>query len=219
MLAALAVVALGTSCMPRPNVEPGGFLGDYEDFTRAGDGSQRLVYVRSDVDLRRFDRLIIEPVEVVLSEDSLGSPIDPAELAELARYLYTALQVSLRDVYTLVEEPGPTTLRLRAGITDVVATRPGWNTAGTLFVPLRAASAVKRVITGTDLFVGQAAIEAELVDSVSGQRLRAVVDRKAGDKFTLREGTTPWGHVEKAFRQWAFEFRTQLLAGQQAAAL
>jgi hypothetical protein len=166
--------------------------------------------VRPELDLGGYSKIVIEPVAVALAADSTGQAVDPAELSNLARYFRDALVLAVQERYPVVEESGPEVLRLRAAITDVVPTRPVLNTAGTLVVPARVASAGKRAITGTHLFVGEVAIEAELLDSARGTRLIALVDRKAGDKLGLKRGATTWGHVAKAFREWAVAFRVRL---------
>ena len=208
--AAIASVGLLLACAPRPSVTPSGYLGDYSEFRKAGDGSETLVYEKPGVSLRPYRRVILDPVRVMLPEEAAGRPVNPGELAALANYLHDALVIAVRDAYPLADEPADDVLRLRVVITDVIPTRPALNTAGNLLIPVRAVSATKRAVTGTDLFVGQVAIEAEVLDSISNERLIAVVDRKVGTKFQLREGTTTWGHVAKAFRQWAVQFRVRL---------
>jgi hypothetical protein len=205
-VAAIWVLAWG-GCASKPPVEPTGYLGDYSEFQPDPQGTTALIYRKSGLDLARYQRVMIDPVVVVMSADAGGRPVNPENLLRLTRYLRTALVVVLRDAYPVVEEPGEGVLRVRAAITDVIPTRPGLNTMGTLLVPVGAVSLAKRAITGTDLFVGQVAIEAEAVDSETNERLMARVDRKAGRKFALKEGMTTWGHVERAFREWAIGFR------------
>ncbi len=211
-LSACALLAVGGSlaCMPRPPVSPSGYLGDYSGFEPAEDGSERLIYLSPGLELSRYRNVIVDPVEVALDPEAAGQAVDPVDLGRLANYLRTALVVALRSAYPVVEEPGPDVLRLRVAITDVIPTRPAMNTVGTLLIPARIVSAAKRAITGTDLFVGEAEIEAEVLDSRSSERLMAVVDRKAGHKFELKRGATTWGHVEQAFREWAIQFRATM---------
>ncbi len=205
---AVSLCILGLSaCAPKPPVKPSGYLGDYSEFQPAADGSNALRYVKPGLDLARYHKAIIDPVAVALSAESAGQAVNPAELMALSDYMHDALVIALRGAYPVVEEPGEDVLRVRVALTDVIPTKPVRNTIGTLLVPARVVSAAKRAITGTDLFVGQVAIEAEVLDSQTGVRLMALVDRKAGDKFSLKRGTTTWGHVTKAFREWAVGFR------------
>jgi hypothetical protein len=201
------------ACTPKPVVEPSGFLGDYSHFEKLPDRGNALRYQKTDLDLAQYEAFILDTVIIDLRPDSDGQHVEASELIKLSRYLHAALQIALREAYPVVAEPGAGVARLRVAITDVEATRPAANTAGTLLVPLRVVSASKRAVSGTDLFVGSVAIEAELVDSLSGERLIAVVDRKAGDKFHLKEGATTWGAVERAFREWAVGFRRTLDEG------
>ena len=202
--------ALLLACAPRPPVHPSGFLGDYSDFVRASDESETLIYERPGLDLRPYKRVLLDPVQVALAPEAADRPVNPAQLTALAKYLEDAIVIALRDAYPLAEEPGEDVLRLRAALVDVIPTRPALNTVGTLALPARAASAAKRAITGTDLFVGQVAIEAELLDSQTGERLLAIVDRKAGGKFRLKEGMTTWGQVARGLREWAVQFRLRM---------
>ncbi len=106
-------------------------------------------------------------------------------------------------------EPGPGVMVVRAAITDVVPTRPLLNLA-TSVPPARGASMAKRVITGTHLFVGRVSIEAEVLDSVTGERLVAYVDRAAGGKMNPVRGLTTWGQVKAALDDWAAKLRQGL---------
>jgi len=203
----LMLLWLPAGCTGTPRVAPTGLLGDYSEFLPAADDPERLVYRRPGRSLAEFDAVMIEPVQIALAPESAGNAVDPQELARLAKYLHDALVLAMRGAYPVVDAGGPRVLRVRVALTDVIATRPVLSTTGTLALPVRVVSAGKRVISGTDLFVGEVEVEAELVDSQSGERVLGVVDRKAGDNFSLRRGTTPWGHVEKAFREWAVAFR------------
>ncbi len=208
-LTALACAFL-FGCASRPPVEPSGFLGDYSGFVRASNDSETLLYEKPGLDLTRYDRVLFDPVRIALAPEAADRPVDPAQLAALAKYFEDALKIAVRNAYPIAEEPGEDVLRLRAALVDVIPTRPTLNTVGTLALPVRAASAAKRAITGTDLFVGQVALEAELLDSLTNERLLAIVDRKAGTNFQLKKGMTTWGHVTQALRQWAVQFRTRM---------
>ena len=73
-----------------------------------------------------------------------------------------------------------------------------------------AASIIKSAATGTPAAVGQTAVEAELTDSLSGVRLMAAVDERAGRKADLKIGK--WTDVKAAYDFWAERLRTRLTA-------
>ena len=59
------------------------------------------------------------------------------------------------------------------------------------------------------LFVGKAAMEAEITDSMTSKRLAAAVDERAGAK-TLRGIGGKWKDVDNAFNYWAEKIRKRL---------
>ena len=67
------------------------------------------------------------------------------------------------------------------------------------------------IATDTQVFVGKAAIEAEIVDSMTQERLMAGVDQRAGAK-TLRGLGGKWKDVNNAFQYWAERLRERLAA-------
>ena len=123
VLAVLATLVALLACSDgtAPVVEPSGFLGDYSGFGPHPNGTNAPYYRKPGLDLARYGRVIVDPVEVALAPEAAGGPVDPAELTALAEYMHGALLIALRDAYPVVEEPAPDVLRLRVGITDVVA--------------------------------------------------------------------------------------------------
>ena len=63
--------------------------------------------------------------------------------------------------------------------------------------------------TNTAVFVGKAAIEGEITDSVTNERLVAAVDERVGTK-SLSGMFHKWSDVEKAFDTWAGHLRERL---------
>ena len=52
------------------------------------------------------------------------------------------------------------------------------------------------------MFVGSAAVEMKINDSLSGERLIAAVDKRRGER-TYKATLTNWGDVEKVCNHWA----------------
>ncbi len=57
--------------------------------------------------------------------------------------------------------------------------------------------------------MGKATVEVEITDTLSGERLAAVVDERSGAK-TLRGIGGSWNDVDNAFRWWAERLRKRL---------
>jgi hypothetical protein len=84
------------------------------------------------------------------------------------------------------------------------------NVVTTVIPQLKLLSSLGGLATDTRLFVGEGAVEVEITDSITGVRLAAAVDERAGTK-AYRAGLKEWSHVKRAFEYWAERIRERLL--------
>ena len=195
-------------------VEPSGFLKDYSQL-KPGRGDQALlVYFNPQADFSQYQKVIVDPVTIWYAEGSDLADVPRQELQLLADYLETAMRKQLQLDFQLVERPEPGTLRIRTAITEARKSRVVLDLVSTVLPPARLLSQVGKLATGTHAFAGRAAIEGELLDAVSNQRLVAVVDERAGGK-ALRGSTSAWADVQQAFDYWADVLRARLSAFRQ----
>jgi len=190
-------------------VEKSGFLGDYSQLHEGGMGEAQLVYIKTGVPWSRYSKMEIDPVTIWTSGDSTVANVSEADRQLLADYLDASLRNSLQQSYTLVDRPEANTLRLRVAITDAKGARVALNTVSKIVPQLRMLTTVGGLATDTQLLVGRAGVEAEILDGVTGARLAAAVDRRAGTK-ALRGGVGTWSDVENAFDYWSEKLRTRL---------
>ncbi len=187
-----------------------GFLSTYSGFKPGPRGGADWVYLKENVDFKSYDKIMMDHVVFYFRDDVKYKGIHADELKELADAFHKAMAEALQDAYPFVDKPGPGVLRVRAAITDVVASKPALNTV-TSVIPIGiAVSTVKRGVTGTHSFVGQASMEAEFLDSRTNERLAAVIDTKAGEKYKVVKGMSKWGHTKDAFNFWAKKLRERL---------
>ena len=217
LVAGLALVML--LALPTPGVAgkqkskaegppPSGFLGDYSGLEPHPKQDHLLVYRKAPGVLEPYRRFLIDKPVVMFHPEARGAEIDPEELDMLAGALREAVVEALEKdgAYEVVEQPGPGVLRLRAAITDVDPVKPGKNVA-----PKAAgmAAGVGLLVPRTDL--GRAAIEVEMLDSRTDERLVAVAASKKGRRyFSTIKGAKRWGDVKAAFKSWAKLFRKRL---------
>lgn len=203
--AALALCA-GMAVAAGAAQEPSGFLGDYSELKpREGDGSM-LVYRKAEGALAAYDAFIVDPVLVWFHPEAKGRGVDPDDLKALADTFRTEVVEELEGHgYTVTSEPGPGVLRVRVAITDVDPAGPVANVAA------KAGGVALGVPLLPSLDIGSAAIEAEMLDSTSGERLAAVMDAKRGRRFfAFKRSVERWGDARAAFRAWAREWRELL---------
>ncbi len=209
-LITLLMVGCATTHQVR-NVWTSGFLGSYDQLRPGGEDQALLVYVDSDVNFDHYNQIILEPVQLIATEGSDLAKVDPVDAKAMADYFHTVLDQSLRRDYEMVTEPGPKAMRIRVALTDVAGSKVVLDTVGTIVPIGLALSAVKRAATGTHLSIGKAYAEAEILDAVTGKRLAAAVDGRAGRKVTGRlDKFSRWKDAQDACDYWAERIRLRL---------
>jgi len=210
LVAAIATAIGCTTTTRARTVSTSGFLGDYSKLSKGASDQALLRYVDPAADFSKYDSVIIEPVAIyVEAKDGIVRDVTQEDLDELASYLRTAVRNELAQDYKIVGTPGPTTLRIKMAITEAEGSKVLLDTVSNFLPPAVAMSTAKRLITGTHSFVGQASAEVEFVDSTTGTRLAAAVDRRAGEKV-LRGKLGTWNDVHEAYDFWAQRMRTVL---------
>lgn len=208
-IAVLVITACATTEQV-PNVRMSGFLGDYSQLHPGKPGQAEFTYRDTSVDLSKYQRVILDPVQIWAAESSSAlSDLSREDQQLLVDYLYVALRDALAKDYTLVNEPGPDVMRVRCAITEARADSPVKDLISTITPIGLGISYAKRLATGTHSGVGVVSVEGELLDSVTGKRLAAVIDRRAGTK-SLAGKPTRWGDVQDAFNFWARRMQTNL---------
>jgi hypothetical protein len=209
LVVALGLAVLSAGCMMR-QVTYSGFLRDYSDFRPGPEGGADLIYIKKGVDFSQYNKIMMDHVLFWFHERADYRGIDVTELERLADAYHKAIAGALGDAYPLVGEAGPEVLRLRAAVTDVVPTRPAAGDVPSVPPVGKVSSAAPVAGLGTHADVGSATLEAELLDSQTGERLAAIVDKRAGGKYRPVEGVQKWSDAEQAFQFWAGRLRNWL---------
>lgn len=209
--------------------QPSGFLSSYAKLVPNPDLEHSYIYRYPGKDAAKYKRVIIDPIEIRFSDseggkDAAGQPIDPADLQKLKDYFHEALVKALGDAYPVVTEPAPDVIRLRIALTNLHANKPLASVA-TLVVPfLWVADAGTGVVdgeAGSTMFVGEASMELEVLDSVSKQQLAALVETNVAKKYNWTEGVkegvtdylrsySTWAYTKEAMDHWANKLRERM---------
>jgi hypothetical protein len=175
-----------------------GFLDDYSKLKPGGPDRAALLWVSERTDFSKYHSFIIEQPLIYLApaKGDQRVAIDPKEMSELADYFRDQVVEALGDNYPVVQRSGPGVGRVRLAITEVD--------------PVSTGGMVVKWITKVNLDLGSAAMEVELLDSVTGEQLAAAVDERVGTRIGVTGGLTPWSHTKAAFRTWAQRFRERV---------
>lgn len=179
----LGVVLLLAACKSGPPSQSG-FLDDYSKLKQVGKRPHAWVWEKPGVDMRVYDRLLFDPVEVRLLEGSEAGKLGKDTLQKVADAFRRIMTETVDPYYSVVSKGGPYVLRVRLAVTDV-------------------APAQQDVKDGPDVRMGQAAMEGEFLDSVSGEQLAAFTERITGSAAGKGKAPAEWRHVEGAFQEWA----------------
>lgn len=153
------------------------------------DSAVESAQVATDADFSRYDRLLAEEAGIFFPEGARPSDEDIARIRQIFR---TAFLAELEG-YSIVSEPGPSTMSVQASIIDL---------RGATQVP-----AVNRQVQDMAR-PGALVFMMELRDSRTGAVLARAGDSTMSPAFGASgAGTTDWNTVEKAAKHWAALFR------------
>jgi hypothetical protein len=184
-----------------------GFLKDYAALkANPKMDSDALTFVNTDAadNLRRYVAIIVDPVEIYVSTRADDSLVPERARETVAIYFRHALENAVGDAFPIVESPGPLVLRLRAALVGV-------DTGGAV-APMEEEPALTAKPLPRAIVLEKVAVEMELVDSVTGERIAAMVDRtklgtgaEVGSENFSRMAR--FSQATQAFDQWAQRVR------------
>ncbi len=205
------VFKFAAGCSKKQAVKQSGLLNNYADLQKGREGGVNKVYFKEGVDFKKYNRIMLDHVVFFFSGDSKYKGIHADDLTKLADAFHSAVAETLGEAYPLVDKPGPDVMRIRIAITDVVPSKPGLNLITTAMPGGFGVKAVKKVATGSHSFIGNTAMEAEILDSLTNTQIALAMDsREKGDKTRITEGLTKWGDVKDVFNFWAKRLRIWL---------
>ena len=185
----------------KPNtVVQTGFLGDYSQLKPGTKDQALLVYFNPNANWKQYHSILLERVQVWDSPDSHASPENEQMLAS---YYYNTLKQHLSKDFKMVEQPGPGVITLRVALTNATKATSGLRTVSVVIPQARILNSLYNLGDGSYAFVGSAQSEGEALDSVTGERLAAAVDRRSGGMSIKNADVWEWGDAQNAMDYWA----------------
>ena len=177
-----------------------GFLSDYSKLQAVSDSSFRYL----DKTARgKYTAFIVDPVAVHFKEGAKAikkksqGKLTEQDIRDLTNYFHDAIVKAITvSGYSIAYRPYSGVGRIRVAITDMEETRV-----------VLAAVPQTRLLTGAG--VGGAAMEGELVDSMTGKQIAAIVESKAGSRVPFT-GLSEWGGAKSAIDEWAKRIKDRL---------
>jgi hypothetical protein len=205
--AIVATMALLAACKSTPEQTQTGFLADYSQLKPAPDREGVMIYVKQDFDFRPYNKLMLDPVQVLVTPKPDEPPVPPEVLQRIGQQFQQSLTQNLAPEYQIVSQPGPDVLRVRAAITGLEPAKPPPGAID--FLPVKALYNVGRAAVGNSPRVTELKSELEVL-SPSGQRVAAATASRQGDQRLPQGSEITWDSLPPITDYWAKNFRLRL---------
>lgn len=181
--------------------EETGFLSDYSNLGVESSDSAR-VYLHPDgiEKLAPYKAIMIDQPELIIAADSKVKSLKPDDMVQLAEALRITLSNNLAEDYYIVDKPGPDVLLLRVAASNLYlkkARRGLMSYTPVGLVTHAAKNAMTDEITKKISFL-EVYLEAEILDSLSGEQLAAVIGKRGQRKDKaqgLKAEPTTWDEM------------------------
>jgi hypothetical protein len=187
------------------SVSTSGFLDDYSQLQEGKRKEALLTYTDPSVDFGKYHSIILEPIKAYPKEgDENFAEMPPEKVKVLLDYFEATVREQLSPNYNFVTEPGAGVMRFRIALTDADAGRVAMDVTSSIVPFGIAANILHTAAVGGGMGVGDASAEFEALDSVTGARLSAAVDKRIANKYTGRfDKFDKWRATKAACDAWA----------------
>jgi hypothetical protein len=170
----VVVVTLLASSSWAENVSRSNFIGGSPQFEADKDMPGAMIYQKPGLDVSKYTKVLIDPIEFFVAEDSDYKGLDPDEAKSLADALRQAITQELEPDYPVVNEAGPGVLGIRLAITNVDMKKKKRGLLG--YTPIGLVMTTAGNLAGMRMELTSARIEAEVLDGATNEQLAALVD-------------------------------------------
>ncbi len=183
------------ACAPR-FIQPTFVLSEDDGIPFHIDPEDRDVYVYQNPNLKAksYSKFLINPVKIYSNEPH---SIKPEEEKTLTEGFRKEIIDAIQGGYPIVEKSGPGVLRVRAAILDIQPASVQLDEE-------------KFVVLRLDTILAHVSMQLECVDSVSGERVAALMHRLGDEKYLHKNPQARFLNVREAFGEWARSLRARL---------
>ena len=197
MIVAIVVMLVQCGCEPGAAVKTG-FLSDYSHLRAESSTTLRNV---NRAALARYSNFIVDPVEVHFHsgakaiEQRTKGKLTQRQLTDLTNYMHAKITQVIRESgKRIAYQPAAGVARIRVALTDISG-----STAASLLPQAKLMGAG----------IGGASMEAEVVDSMTGEQIGAVVESKKGSRMPFAN-LGEWDAAKQVIDDWAKRFKKNL---------
>ncbi len=194
------VIAAFTSAAYGQEMMQSGFLSDYSQLRKVTDSTADYRYIAPGAEdkLAEYGAVMVDQPEFFIAANSPYRGVKARQLDVLGGILRDGFSTGLAKEYFIVERPGESVLYVRAAMSNIKLKRAKMGV--TDYVPVGLATMPIRRAATTDIskkaILSGMVFELEVFDSVTGERLFAMIDSRGADA----ENPTSWDQIDQLAR-------------------
>ncbi len=195
-LVAMIVAAFSSAAYGQEMMQSG-FMSDYSQLQKVTDGTADYRYIAPGAEdkLAKYNAVMVDQPEFFIAADSPYRGVKARQLDVLGEALRNGFSTGLAKEYFVVERPGESVLYVRAAMSNIKLKRAKMGV--TDYVPVGLATMPLRRAATTDIskkaILSGMVFEIEVFDSVTGERLFAMIDSRGADA----ENPTSWDQIDQ----------------------
>ena len=190
---AVIAIALTTAGCGGKHRKPTGFLSDYSKLVEESGSIMRYM---NEAALNKYSGFIVDPIQTRI--DDPDRTLSDEDIADLTSYMYDKVVEAIKKSDDRIAyRPAADVARLRIAFTDIGKSHP---------ISILPYSSI------AGFGIGGASAEAELVDSMTGQQIAAVVQSKEGQSKIPFTTLGDWTAAKQTIDTWAKNLEKRLTA-------
>ncbi len=188
-----------------------GFMSDYSQLQKVTDGTADYRYIAPGAEdkLAKYNAVMVDQPEFFIAADSPYRGVKARQLDVLGEALRNGFSTGLAKEYFIVERPGESVLYVRAALSNLKLKRAKMGV--TDYVPVGLVTMPLRRAATTDISkkasLSGMVLEMEVFDSVTGERLVAIIDSRSRDAGDV----TSWEQIDQLAKDYGEVMRCRLI--------
>lgn len=196
----LAAFLVGCGSTAEEEKKYSGFLSNYDNLVEVPTGDDDLFktsWVGDGLSSGKYSALMIDPI-VYFPAPMTSEKVTSDVLSEVLSYTNSSIRQSAENTGKLVDKPGPGVARLRLAITGASIDDTGLTALQYLPIAFVASAATGNL----DNLAAHLTVEAEVIDSVSGELLSTTVLVGVGKEVEDEEAVLTFDMVQPVIEKW-----------------
>lgn len=187
-----------------------GFMSDYSQLQRVTDGSANYRYIApgSEEKLAKYWAVMIDQPEIFIAVDSKYRGAKPRQLEALSEAIREGIVAAVSEDIFVVDRPGENVMYLALAVSNLKLTKGKKKVLG--YTPVGLVTGAVKGAATTDIAkkanLQGLVLELEGFDSVTGERLVAIIDSRSSDK----QNPASWEDLEQLATLYGERLRCRL---------